>query len=171
MNQFTNRFVHLAINDVGIRETSPNNGPEIAAWRKRITSDPTPGAWCAVFAWCKLDDVCREFNVHNPIKGTRSVHTLFQRAKDAKVWTATPGPGMIFGVDHGGGKGHCGITVEIDQLGTHAVTVEGNSNAEGSRDADRVALRQGQRMRGLSTCTLGFIDLDLIWLSSENQRA
>lgn len=169
MNQFTNRIVHLAIDRVGIRETSPNDSPEISAWRARIGKGLPPGPWCAVFAWCVLDDACKEFGIKNLIKGTRSVHRLFQRAKAANVWTSEPGPGMIFGVDHGEGKGHCGIIIELHDLDLTAVTAEGNSNAEGSREADRVALRDGDRRRRLETCTLGFIDPTLMLLAMERE--
>jgi hypothetical protein len=170
MNDVTGYLVRSALADVGVKETSPNDSPEIAAWRARIGKDLPPGAWCAVFAWCKMDDTLRRFGVANPIKGTRSVHKLFQRAKAAGLWTATPGPGMIFGVDHGGGLGHCGIIIELGQ-NEDATTVEGNSNAAGSRDADRVALRDGNRRRLLSTCELGYIDPGLALLAAQAERA
>jgi hypothetical protein len=168
MNLLTHHIISAAIQDIGIKETSRNDGPEIAEWRKRV-GVRKPCFWCAIYSWCKLDDACKAHNVRNLIRPTASVHTLFDRAKDARVWTSVPGPGMIFGQDHGGGTGHCGIIISIN--GDFAETVEGNSNAIGARDADRVAHREGKRARPIDTFTLGCLDPSLMLLAAQAERA
>ncbi len=72
-----------------------------------------------------------------------------QRAPDAIR------PGSIFIADHGGGKGHTGLVERMDGYAIH--TIEGNTNAAGSREGDGVY----RKVRQLSAITAGFIDYDL----------
>ena len=160
MNLLTQQIIVEAQKHVGVKEVAWNSGPEIDAWLARVRSKP--GApWCAAFAWCMLDDACAALALVNPLHPTAGVFTLFGAAKDQHVATATPGPGFIFGIDHGLDSnghhlGHCGIVCEVAPL--HLVTVEGNTNEAGSREGNCVALKT----RRIAECTLGYLDVSLL---------
>ena len=73
-------------------------------------------------------------------------------AKEIGCWSADPVAGGIFGIGHAGGLGHVGIVVEIGP--TSLITIEGNTNGEGGREGDRVALRT----RRIGEIDLGYFD-------------
>jgi surface antigen len=66
----------------------------------------------------------------------------------------TPERGDIFIMDFGGGKGHTGFVAEIK--GDRIMTIEGNSNGQGSREGVEVCGKpNGRPMRSI----LGYIRL------------
>lgn len=163
MNLLTNQIVVEARKYLHVRETGgPNRGPEIDRWLTRAGSVPGQ-PWCAVFAGCMLADACRAVGVPLPIRLTASAHRLIERGQQAGGKADVPGPGYLFGVDHGKGpqgqqRGHCGIVVELDGDGLHMVTIEGNTDPGGSREGQGVY----QRTRLISEATLGFVDPGLL---------
>jgi surface antigen len=64
----------------------------------------------------------------------------------------------VFVLDHGHGLGHVGIVEAVVGDGT-IVTVEGNTNAEGSREGDRVARHRWAPALGRRGALRGYIDL------------
>ncbi len=156
MNRLTNQVVTEAHRYIGTKETSRNSGPHIDNWLRRVQSEPGK-AWCAAFAWCMLDDAIHALGLRNYLPPTAGVHKLFERAHQHHCWWTEPGPGMIFGIDHGGGLGHCGIVIEVEGDGTLA-TIEGNTNEAGSREGNAVAVKT----RKVAECTLGFLDPGLL---------
>ncbi|HJW74826.1 MAG TPA: CHAP domain-containing protein [Thermoleophilia bacterium] len=155
MNLLTKQITTEAHRYIGLKETSRNSGPEIDLWLRRV--DQKPGAsWCAAFAWCMLDDAITTLGLTNYLPPTASVHRLFERARQFHAWWPEPGPGMIFGIDHGGGLGHCGIVIDVD--GVHLATIEGNTNKAGEREGRYVLVRT----RAAKECTLGYLDPGLL---------
>lgn len=157
MNILTRQIIVEAEKHIGVREVGHNDGPEVSAWLARVNRQP--GApWCAAFAWCMLDDACRALGLTNPLKPVAGVHLLLRMAREQRAWTDDPGPGYIFGIDHGVDKltnmrlGHCGIVVEVTPSGL--TTVEGNTNEAGGREGNCVAIKT----RKLWACSLGFLD-------------
>ena len=155
MNRLTKQVVTEAHRYIGTKETARNSGPSIDEWLRRVGQKP--GApWCAAFAWCMIDDAIKAFGCTNPIPPVASVHKLFGRAHQFRAWMSEPGPGYVFGIDHGRGRGHCGIVIDVD--GVHLATIEGNSNARGSREGNAVVVRT----RNALECTLGYIDPSML---------
>jgi hypothetical protein len=60
---------------------------------------------------------------------------------------------MVFVQDFGGGKGHTGLVESVQ--GGRIVTLEGNTNDEGSREGIGVFRRTGRK---ILTINKGFID-------------
>ncbi len=124
--------------DAKVREHGgANRGPEVEAWLKRMGVAPG-NAWCAAFAWCCVDDACKDLGRPNPLP---------RRAGVLNMWRETPSilrtfkiaPGAIFIMDHGKGKGHTGFVTDV---GTDSCkTIEGNTSVQGSRDGDGVYIR------------------------------
>ena len=160
MNLLTQQIIAEAHKWIGVKETAWNSGPEIDKWLARVHCKP--GApWCVAFAWCMLDDACHTLNLTNPLRPVAGVFSLMDMAKASKAWSAEPGPGFIFGIDHGLDAqghhiGHCGIVCEVAQL--HLVTLEGNTNEVGSREGNAVALKT----RRIAEATLGYLDPGLL---------
>jgi hypothetical protein len=151
VNRLTKQIIVEAHKWIGVVELKRNSGPEIDEWLRRVRQPP--GApWCAAFAWCMLDDAIKALGLTNPLRGTASVHTLIQRAHQHHAWWPEPGPGYIFGIDHGAGKGHCGIVLEV--LGDSIATIEGNTGRAGEREGKYVLVRS----RRLAECDLGYLD-------------
>ena len=161
MNAITRQIIIEARKYVGVKETQgPNRGPEINEWLYRAGSVPGQ-PWCAAFVSCMLDDACTALRIPAPIRLRAGVHMLIRECGKAR--TLDPGAGFIFGIDHGTGpggtkRGHCGIVVEIDPDGKHMTTIEGNTDASGSREGQGVYYRQ----RRISEATLGFVDVGLL---------
>jgi hypothetical protein len=157
MNLLTAQIITEANKYVGIREEPSNDGSEIRAWLKRVGVH-FPAPWCAAFAWCMLDDACKVEGITNIIPPTASSHLLLQFAREKGCWTNEPGPGFIFGIDHGKANGmrigHAGIVVEAHEAG-HLLTLEGNTNSMGSREGNALMLKGSRRAKDM---TLGYLD-------------
>ena len=161
MNLITHQVVVEALKHRGVVEVGNNDGPEVRAWLARVFRKP--GApWCAAFAWCCLDDACRELGLSNPIPATAGVHLLAQRARIAGGWTAEPGPGFVGLHDAGKSKagarlGHCGIILEVGEH--HCLGIEGNTDEAGSREGQGVH----EKPRALAYWDLGYLDPGLLF--------
>ena len=59
MNLLTSELVKRARKWIGHTETAKNYSPQICVWLRNVhILQPAP--WCAAFAWCMLDESCRE---------------------------------------------------------------------------------------------------------------
>jgi hypothetical protein len=93
----------------GHKETAPNDSLLIRAWLRQCGID-YPAAWCAAFAsWCLGDR-----NMAGAVKLGKSFPA-----------TLAPEPGDLMWFPTGGGKGHVGIVIAVDE--TEALCMEGNS--------------------------------------------
>ena len=61
---------------------------------------------------------------------------------------------MVFYIDTGSGTGHAGLVADITPSGL--VTIEGNTNDNGSREGIGVFIRAGRR---ISSVNLGFVGM------------
>ncbi len=163
----------IAIGQVGQMEVplGSNRGPMVDEYLRSTGIDPTKGtadqrAWCMAFVyWCFLS-ATHNLGVPDPLPRTAGCLDHWNSAKNvagavrvtAKAAYADPSlikPGLIFILDFGAGLGHTGI-VESLQTGGGLVTIEGNTNADGSRTGVGV-FRLNRRK--LSDATLkGFVD-------------
>jgi peptidoglycan hydrolase-like protein with peptidoglycan-binding domain len=128
---------------LNIRETSKNQGPELAKFWTATSyldgyRDRQP--YCAAFVcWC----------VREAVTGTAIAFSLPQSpvAYDFERWAAanadkgvsmhdTPKPGDIFTLAT---ASHCGIVVSVE--GSTIITIEGNTDATGGREGDGVYKR------------------------------
>jgi len=132
--------LQIALSYEGVREKGGNNcGPEIEMFQKSIgleKGDP----WCAAFVCFCIKEAAKNLGAKPKFEYGGSVY---------KLWTRNPGLQMseptencIFLIDHGLSKagtriGHTGFCVGRNQSHTETLeTMEGNTNAAGSRDGD-----------------------------------
>ena len=148
------QIIYEAQKWLNVREQGKNDGPEVREWLKRVNRAPG-NAWCAAFAWCMLDDACKALKIKNTFPPIAGAWLMLNQAKKVNAWTDSPGKGFVFGIDHGlnaaGARiGHVGIVTDVFE--DHITTLEGNTNAKGSREGDGVY----EKERNLDEITLGY---------------
>lgn len=100
-------------------------------------------AWCQAFVYRVFNEASTQLNCANPVPKTAGV---------LKCWNDTPAKNRIgknkpanvlagyqFIMDYGKGLGHTGIVVSVE--GDSFTTIEGNTDAGGSRTGGSVCLR------------------------------
>lgn len=122
------QILNIARSQLGVREaTGKNDGPEVAAYLK-VTGLKEGQPWCAAFvSW-----VFAKAGYAQPL--TAWSPSLFPIHRQTKIIR----PAHVFGVYFKALNriAHAGLVEE--QQGNWIVTIEGNSNASGSREGDGV---------------------------------
>jgi len=121
-----------------------NRGPWV-----RLYMDGREGKdwkWCAGFVWYVLAQAAKQLGVPMPLKPSYSCSTFVERNRGGRF---LPGEspqlvrrGDVFFVRRAGddaGYQHTGIVVDVQP--DHVVTIEGNTNDEGSREGYEVCRR------------------------------
>ena len=131
----------VALTQLGVRETAPNRGPQVDEYLRSVGLEPTAGSypWCVAFVrWC-----CSRVGVWLP--RTAGVKRLWEMGEDLRV--DVPMTGDIAIHLRPDGLGHCGFVMDWTTTddGTMIQTIDGNTNAEGSREGDRVAIKDRPR--------------------------
>lgn len=109
-------------------------------------------AWCQAFMYRIFQEAAQLRGVQNPVPRTAGVLKCWQMVKAGEKLSrmAEPKPGDQFIMDYGRGLGHTGIVVSVE--GNTFTTIEGNTDAAGSRTGGMVCLRSRRRddpkMRG-----------------------
>jgi hypothetical protein len=156
MNALTTTAMAIARGFVGVQEVGGNNrGKEVEAWLKRV-GQPPGAAWCMAFAWSIVDDACDALDLPNPIKPCASVVRMWEALPAAcKLSAPVPGCWAFHRSSDNPNLGHVGF---VDAIGVGGLfTLEGNSNAEGSRTGGGV-VRHTPKLRPVSYFNLGFAD-------------
>jgi hypothetical protein len=128
----------------------------------RIDPNLRGNPWCVAFVYWCFEEAARKNKRANPMPATASVWRHWEKAQDivgamivksadAKADPTLIKPGMIFHIDTGGRNGHAGIVVDVQ--GLSLVTIEGNTNDNGSRMGIGVFTRK----RNISQISLGFV--------------
>lgn len=138
-----------------------NRGPEVDRYLLRA-GVPPGNAWCCAFTYWCFDEAALVLGRENSMVKTAGCLDHWNRAPSrgakrvtAAAATADPGlvtPGMIFIMDHGGGKGHTGLVESV--AGGLLTTVEGNTNSSRTREGGGVY----RLVRKVGEINKGFID-------------
>ena len=154
----------VATSQEGIREKGgPNRGKEVEAYLARLGLDGGH-SWCQAFVYWSFDEAAKGLGAVNPVVRTAGVLDHWVRSPiETRVYTRAAfddprliRPGAIFVIDHGSGKGHSGLVTRV--LAGEIGTVEGNTNARGSREGDGVY----EKTRTIGSINVGFVDYALI---------
>lgn len=143
------KHLEVALLQLGVEEAprGSNWGNDIAKYLHSVGID-FPASWCMAYVyWCMQE----AYGEGNPLFRTGGVLNQWNKtplAARGKI----PEVGDVFIMDFGKGLGHTGFVYEI--IGEHIMTIEGNSNDEGSREGYEVCIRS----RKISTCK-GFIKI------------
>ena len=147
MSAFTERLVLTALAEVGIRETgSTNRGPRVDDYQRATWLDEKDwGPWCAAFVcWCiretlRAEGIHETPTFHRPQTAGAFDFERWSLKQDNTTQTAKPaglsiqrGDLIIFTFSH------IGIATSAPDESGNFHTVEGNSNAHGSRTGGMV---------------------------------
>jgi peptidoglycan hydrolase-like protein with peptidoglycan-binding domain len=156
--------VAIATSQLGVLEQplGSNRGPQIEQYQEAAGIDKGE-AWCAAFTYWCFQRAADSLQRINPVIKTGSVvrHWDLARQKGIPVVMTSAArqdpellkPGMIFIMATGGGTGHTGIVEKV--IGGRLVTIEGNTNDNGSREGIGVFRRN---TRNVASINRGFID-------------
>ena len=149
---FLGAVISKANSQVGVMEQpkNSNSGPEVNAYLQRagvsLSLPADKKSWCCAFVYWCFDETAIAEQRPNPMLKTascmdhwdRSINVGAQRIA-ANLAVNDPGlvkPGMIFVVDHGGGRGHTGFIERLS--GGLLFTIEGNTDASRTREGGGV---------------------------------
>lgn len=163
-NELLARVLHHAAAQVGVRETSPNRGPQVDEYIKATGLNPSGRfAWCVCFLYWCFEQASKDLGRSNPMIKTAGVLDHWNRAgtkgiprittTQASNNPAVVRPGQLFTMKFTSTLGHTGIVERV--MGGRLVTIEGNTNTGGSREGVGVFRRE---MRKIVTINKGFID-------------
>jgi hypothetical protein len=140
-----------AQSQIGIQEIpkGSNAGPDVEKYLKSVGLSKGY-AWCMAFVYWNVQQAATKLVVNNPLKKTAGVIDQWNYKATKKV--AIPLPGTIFIMDFSHGVGHTGFVEKVEGNLIH--TIEGNTNADGSREGYEVA----RRVRKISQIK-GFIQI------------
>jgi len=154
----------VAVSQDRVREHGgPNRGREVEGYLASVGAS-AGHPWCQAFVYWCFDEAAKSVHSANPVVKTAGVLDHWAKAPvDARVYARAAfddprliRPGAIFIVDHGSGKGHTGLVTRV--LAGEIGTVEGNTNARGSREGDGVH----EKTRTIGSINVGFVDYALI---------
>lgn len=156
------RYLHVANSYVGQKEVGNNWGPFVSATLK-LAGIGSPAPWCAAFV--KRCLVEAGWKLNGPTYSA-STYWWWKWGKDqkriiipnSKAEFKLVKRGMLF-VWNGAGGGHIGIIVSVDYTNQTFSTIEGNTNAAGSREGDRVARKTRSLSLLKSYPRWGFIEV------------
>ena len=155
MGDLAKRLVDIAQGEVGVREEGPNTGSRVIIYQMSTSLSPGPWPWCAAFvSWCVREWVMRMTDAERTrigaLDGPIGWRCNSANVYDWEKWAVNRRlklfeedqpmqPGDIVTFDFG----HIGIVKE--DHGPQFVSIEGNTNDQGSREGDGVYVRRRAR--------------------------
>lgn len=122
------RVLHVARSQVGVREVTANWSPVIKVYLK-VAGVFSPAPWCAAFVhWCLLEAGADKKKL---AKFPASTYYLYAWAKSTGRLMSAPKRGRLF-VVNGAKGGHTGFVRSVESPWIE--TIEGNTNKAGSRE-------------------------------------
>lgn len=139
MSLLSEAIIKKAITQLGVKEIpkGSNAGPEVEIYLKSVGLGKGY-AWCMAFVFWVVNEVAIKTAIKNPLKKTAGV--LDQYNSRPLLVQKIPQSGDIFIMDFGKGIGHTGFVEKV--VGTQIYTIEGNTNADGSREGYAVSRRK-----------------------------
>jgi cell wall-associated NlpC family hydrolase len=143
LNGSIESVIAIATSQVGVRETGGGTGPDIRKYWSASYASGNGGPWCATFiAWCIQQSKILPDNVRpktascfrdtqNGFEGwaRKNSNNAFLRMSPKNI---TRGELVIFSFSH------IGIALSNSDISGNFKTIEGNTNAAGSREGDGV---------------------------------
>ncbi|MCI0338016.1 MAG: peptidoglycan-binding protein [Acidobacteria bacterium] len=160
--------IEFAITQIGIRENplGSNRGREVDQYLRAVGLNPVGNsfAWCVAFThfcYLKAAELLQRDNPHIKTAGVldhwnkagRKPGVLRITKAEAIADLDLVRPGSLFIIDLGEGLGHSGMVIETTN--GRLVTIEGNTNDNGSRNGIGVFRRDARKINQINK---GFID-------------
>ena len=146
---------------IGVMENplGSNKGPEVNLYLASVGLNPGY-YWCAAFVYYSFNKAAGVLGIANPLTKTAACMTHWKNSKGKKILfvdainkPSLVKPGDILIIRYSASQGHSGIVEEILPRG-YIKTIEGNSNAVGSRNGIGVF----NNIRKITTITQGFLE-------------
>jgi hypothetical protein len=150
------KLIEIATTQLGMEEIprGSNWGSNVKQYLDSVNID-FPASWCMAFVYWTVEKRCIELGVKNPLIKTGGVLRQWNEI-NPNYKVKTPQMGDIFIMDFGSGHGHTGFVTNV--IGNRIETIEGNSNADGSREGYEVCAKpNGRQISSIK----GFIRLPL----------
>lgn len=155
---FASLLLDAARATLGVREDDgKNRGPHVDAWNAMVHAPPG-SPWCAAWVYAMHQAVADTLTIDNPCPRTAGALKLWHKAPES-CRRELPAPGDVFVLDTGdpGGFGHVGIVESCSPAGDAVTTIEGNTNAAGSREGNCVARHTWKPREGKRGVLLGYL--------------
>lgn len=124
---------------VGIKETSPNNGPLVSLIQDTV-GGPDHVAWCMSFVQTCLAYAEKKTKVISPIYASETCTEVWDKTPKAQRVKIAPLPGAITIWKRGSSwQGHTGLMLEY--YGKTFLGVEGNTGGASMRDGDGIYIK------------------------------
>ena len=165
----------IANGEIGVMEKplGSNRGPKVDEYLKSVGLNPAGGSfpWCVAFTYYCFHTAAQSLGVQNPHVRTAGVLAHWNAAKGVPgavrithaAATNNPAlvrPGQLFIMDFGGGAGHTGLVLAVED--GRLTTIEGNTNDGGARNGVGVFKREARKIAGINK---GFIDYSAIQMT------
>jgi hypothetical protein len=140
----SDRALSVAVSQLGNAEE-----PKGSNWGKHIQKYLASvginfaAPWCMAFVYYCVNEAAKEMGVQNPLIKTGGVMAQWNKIPPQFKVGGTPRKGDIFIMDFGKGLGHTGFVTSV--IADRILTIEGNSNDEGSREGYEVCRKPGGR--------------------------
>jgi len=142
--------VAIANGEMGVTEHPPgsNSGPRVNEYLAAVQLGPGY-AWCSAFAsWC-IQRAAVALGIAPAFRYSGGALALWSRNAPRSIAPQALTPDDLPCVvvwNHGGGLGHVGLCVGLDQAAGKLQTIEGNSDANGSRTGGQVVAHSDRRL-------------------------
>lgn len=142
------RTLEIAKKEVGVAEEKENWGKRVAEYLKEAQVK-TPAPWCAAFCNWVAKRAATDLGIDSPLEKVplqayvQSYFDYFNKqGKVVPAAKAKPGDLIVLWYPSLKRYGHIGIVEKVDVKKGIAYTIEGNTNAAGSREGEQVAAKQ-----------------------------
>lgn len=152
-------IIRVAMAEVGIREAGGSNrGPRVEEYQRYVDGKASREAWCMGYMQWVVGQVCKMHNVRSPIYPSEHCNTVYSKTP-SRYLRDKPAKGLMFIMkSRTSDSGHTGIATGPSKLLVFP-TVEGNTNAAGSREGDGV-YKKTRMTTGTATMKMrGYIDV------------
>jgi hypothetical protein len=162
--ELAREVIEFAATQIGVMEQprGSNRGPRVDEYLRSVGLDPNDGSfpWCVGFTYSCYEAAARRLGVANPHFRTGGVLEHWKRTRGRRIAAADAQNdpelipvGSLFILSTGGGNGHTGIVTGVAH--GRLVTIEGNTNDNGSREGIGVFRHNTRKIKSINR---GFID-------------
>jgi hypothetical protein len=135
------KTLELAKQSIGVTEETPNWGRWVSVYLKFVGIF-SPAPWCAAFVAYKIHQAAGQLNVKATWPKAGYVQSVVNWAKKKVLVVRVPLPNTVFAVWHPelNRYAHIGFIAAVRKSGSKVefLSVEGNSNTDGSREGKAV---------------------------------
>lgn len=133
---FITTLMQIASSQKGLEEIPRNSnwGKNVQKYLNSVGIN-FPASWCMAFVYWCYNETFKSLNLPNPLTCSGGVLNVWN-SMPVSYRVNKPQRGDIFIMDFGSGHGHTGIVT--GNVGKYILTMEGNSNENGSREGYEV---------------------------------